>query len=137
MWRELWSGFTVTYYRLFQFMEEQHILDVSNELHMQVLHFVFLPRMQLNLDRLTEALKRDPYERRTIGHYYNFGSLENTWTLNVIHRLRYMWNQMINLVIDRPFYNFLFFLQLDLEVKIWLCDYYVNYQCKIFESLIK
>lgn len=42
-------------------------------------------------------------------HYYNFGSLENTWTLNVIHRLRYMWNQMINLVIDRPFYNFLFF----------------------------
>lgn len=60
LWRELWSGFTVTYYRLFQFMEEQHILDVSNELHMQVLHFVFLPRMQLNLDRLSETLKRRP-----------------------------------------------------------------------------
>uniref|UniRef100_A0A8W8MCH0 Integrase core domain-containing protein n=1 Tax=Magallana gigas TaxID=29159 RepID=A0A8W8MCH0_MAGGI len=62
LWRELWSGFTVTYYRLFQFMEEQHILDVSNELHMQVLHFVFLPRMQLNLDRLTETLKRRPLQ---------------------------------------------------------------------------
>lgn len=43
-------------------MEEQHIVDVSNELHMQVLHFVFLPRMQLNLDRLTETLKRRPLQ---------------------------------------------------------------------------
>lgn len=41
-------------------MEEQHILDISNELHMQVLHFVFLPRMQLSLERLTETLKRRP-----------------------------------------------------------------------------
>ncbi|XP_062613954.1 uncharacterized protein LOC134275702 isoform X2 [Saccostrea cucullata] len=60
LWRELWAGFTVTYYRLFHFMEEQHILDISNELHMQVLHFVFLPRMQLSLERLTETLKRRP-----------------------------------------------------------------------------
>jgi hypothetical protein len=40
-------------------MEEQHILDISNELHMQVLHFI-LPRMQLSLERLKETLKRRP-----------------------------------------------------------------------------
>ena len=41
-------------------MEDQQILDVTNELHMQVLHLVFLPRMQLCLDRFTETLKRRP-----------------------------------------------------------------------------
>lgn len=97
-----------------------------------------LPRMQLNLDRLTETLKRRPLRtennRTPLQLWVSGKHLDPECDPQAeVH----MWNQMINLVIDRPVCNFFFFLQLDLEVKIWLCDYYVNSQCKIFESLIK
>ncbi|KAK3581807.1 hypothetical protein CHS0354_028814 [Potamilus streckersoni] len=60
LWRELWSGCTATYYQLFFHMEDIGILQIENELHLQVLHLVYLRRIQTHLDQFCEALKRRP-----------------------------------------------------------------------------
>jgi hypothetical protein len=36
-----------SYYELFWNMETHGLLDIDNDLHMQALHFVFLPRIQV------------------------------------------------------------------------------------------
>ncbi|XP_053386142.1 uncharacterized protein LOC128550671 isoform X2 [Mercenaria mercenaria] len=60
LWREIWTGCTSLYYSLFYNMEDEGILDVSSELHIMLLHLVFLPRIQSHLDRFAEALRRRP-----------------------------------------------------------------------------
>ncbi|XP_052215807.1 uncharacterized protein LOC127834199 [Dreissena polymorpha] len=58
LWREVWNGATSLYYSLFYNIEDEGILDVSNEIHIALLHLVFLPRNQSHLDRFAEALRR-------------------------------------------------------------------------------
>lgn len=60
MWRELWNGVTVLFYNLFHFMEDTGLLQVENELHLQVLHLVFIPLIQNHLDRFRDAIQRRP-----------------------------------------------------------------------------
>ncbi|KAH3804281.1 hypothetical protein DPMN_132565 [Dreissena polymorpha] len=60
LWREVWNGATSLYYSLFYNMEDEGILDVSNDIHIALLHLVFLPRNQSHLDRFAEALRRRP-----------------------------------------------------------------------------
>ena len=59
-WQELWQGFTVLYYNLFYALEEQNILDISNEIHMKLLHLVFQPRMQIHLNEFCDGIRRRP-----------------------------------------------------------------------------
>ncbi|XP_052780602.1 uncharacterized protein LOC128217486, partial [Mya arenaria] len=55
LWREVWTGCNALYYGLFFSMEDDGILDVTNERHMLALHLVFKPRIQQHLDNFREA----------------------------------------------------------------------------------
>ena len=41
-------------------MEDQGILQIDNELHLQILHLVYLPIIQDHLDRFSAAMQRRP-----------------------------------------------------------------------------
>jgi len=60
LWREVWNGCSSMFYGLFSSMEDSGILDVNNERHMMALHSVYLPRIQLHMDKFREAVMRRP-----------------------------------------------------------------------------
>ena len=42
LWRDVYEGVVSFFYQLFYFMEEEHILDPLNELHLAALHHIFV-----------------------------------------------------------------------------------------------
>ena len=60
LWRDLFLGCTYVFYYLFYCMENFHILEPSNECHLFALRYVFLPRIQRNLDLFKEGHSRGP-----------------------------------------------------------------------------
>ena len=49
LWRDVNYGCTHVFYSLFYYMEQQGILDPTNEIHIFCLHYVFVPRINNNL----------------------------------------------------------------------------------------
>lgn len=49
VWVDTWNGATNLYYDLFHFLEHQGSLDINNQNHMWALHYVFLPRINREL----------------------------------------------------------------------------------------
>ena len=49
LWRDVNYGCTHVFYSLFYYMEQQGILDSTNEMHIFSLHYVFMPRINNNL----------------------------------------------------------------------------------------
>ena len=60
LWRDLFSGCTYIFYNLFYHMENEGILDPSNEVHLAALHYVFLPIINRHLLLFTEGHNRAP-----------------------------------------------------------------------------
>ena len=48
------------FYHLFCYMEACGVLDITNELHLAALHYVFLPRINKNLALFAEGHNRGP-----------------------------------------------------------------------------
>ncbi|KAL5017212.1 hypothetical protein ScPMuIL_006801 [Solemya velum] len=49
LWRDVFDGVLCFYYRLFNFLEDEGLLDPLNELHLLALHYVFLPKINEKL----------------------------------------------------------------------------------------
>ncbi len=49
LWVDMYRSVTVVYYRLFYYLEQQHILDALNEVHIFALHYVYMPRINQSL----------------------------------------------------------------------------------------
>ena len=60
IWRDVFSGCLHVFYRLFYEMEECGMLDLSNEVHLFALHFVYLPRINRNLEVFAQGHNRAP-----------------------------------------------------------------------------
>ena len=60
LWRDVSFGRTHTFYTLFSCMEDCGFLDPSNEMHLFVLHYVFLPRLNRQLSQFVSAHSRAP-----------------------------------------------------------------------------
>ena len=60
LWRDLFIGCTFFFFNLFHYMESFGILEPSNERHLFALHYVFLPRINRNLQMFQEAFIRAP-----------------------------------------------------------------------------
>lgn len=54
LWRDLFNGCTGIYYHLFHYLEEQGILEPHNNTHMFCLHYVFLPRLNVDLSNFQQ-----------------------------------------------------------------------------------
>ncbi|CAB3995481.1 uncharacterized protein LOC110446871 [Paramuricea clavata] len=55
LWRDIYEGVLGLYYRLFYFMEDQHILNPLNDIHLAALHHVFLPKINNQLEVWKQA----------------------------------------------------------------------------------
>ena len=60
LWRDVFFGCTGLYYDLFSCMEVSGMLDPCNKVDMYALHYVFLPRINRNLDEFAAAHSRAP-----------------------------------------------------------------------------
>jgi len=50
LWRDLYQGVLHFYYKLFFFMEDNNILDPLSEVHLAVLHYIYLSEINAKLD---------------------------------------------------------------------------------------
>lgn len=66
LWRDVFSGVIQTFYRLFYYLEEQHMLDPMNEHHLFSLHYVYSPRINRALSEFRESWNH--HEIRTANH---------------------------------------------------------------------
>lgn len=60
LWRELWTGCAAQYYWLFCQMEEENVLDPTDERHLSALHYVYIPRIQRHVDQFVDAFNNRP-----------------------------------------------------------------------------
>ena len=60
LWRDVFTVCTYRYYHLFHSMEQEGILDVDNEIHLFVLHMVYLPRINDDLCLFTNGFNNAP-----------------------------------------------------------------------------
>lgn len=59
-WRDLFHGCTYLFYLLFWYLEDKGYLEISNELHLYCLHYVFLPRINLHLTLFQNGFNNHP-----------------------------------------------------------------------------
>ena len=55
LWRDVYSSCTIFFYNLFTYMEEEHLLNTENEIHMFSLHYIYLTRVNKALYHFSEA----------------------------------------------------------------------------------
>lgn len=66
LWGDLWRGVTHVYHQQFSFLENERIIDCSNELHMWALHYVYLPRINRDIEMFIDQWNN--HGLRTVGH---------------------------------------------------------------------
>ena len=66
-WRDLFQGCTGMYYSLFYSMEDEGLLDPSDDMHLFCLHYVFLPRINRSLEVYSNAYSH--HRLRTEGNH--------------------------------------------------------------------
>lgn len=54
LWVDLWNGCINVYYDLFYFLERNGLLDRDNEVHIFVLHYVYMPRLKHNIQQFVD-----------------------------------------------------------------------------------
>jgi len=74
LWRDLWMGVTSVFYHILHTLEEQGMLDLSSTLHLFCCHYVFLPRLQANLNVFREGWDNH-WEQSKTSHQTNCGWL--------------------------------------------------------------
>ena len=50
LWRDVYAGCVSLYYELFNMLEEDELLQLTSEKDMCALHYVFIPRLNMQLD---------------------------------------------------------------------------------------
>lgn len=50
LWRDVWIAVTSKYYNVLHSLEEGGLLDVSDVVHLFGVHYIFVPRLQADLD---------------------------------------------------------------------------------------
>ena len=60
LWRDVFTGCTVFYYRLFYYMEENSMLDPDDEVQLFCLQYIFLPRINRSLRQFVNTWNHHP-----------------------------------------------------------------------------
>lgn len=60
LWRDLWTAVTCIYYDVLRYLEKEGYLDISNEAHFFCCHYVFLPRLQDDVDTFRSGWDNHP-----------------------------------------------------------------------------
>ena len=60
LWRDVFMGCTSLFYHLFHHMEEVHVLNVDDEIHIYCLHYIFLTRINSALQQFCDGWNNHP-----------------------------------------------------------------------------
>jgi hypothetical protein len=60
LWRDVYVGCSGLFYTIFQHMEDLHILNVDNEIHLYCLHYVYLTRINHALNMFCDGWNNHP-----------------------------------------------------------------------------
>ena len=60
LWRDLFQSCIVLFYQLFYQMEDAMILNVENDLHIFCLHYIYIPRINRELNQFLDAWNYHP-----------------------------------------------------------------------------
>ena len=60
LWRDVFTGCTSFFYHVFMFLEDEGYLDISKEMHLFALHYVYLPRVNCHLQEFSNGWERHP-----------------------------------------------------------------------------
>ncbi|KAL3987754.1 hypothetical protein ACER0C_014869 [Sarotherodon galilaeus] len=60
LWRDLWVAVTCIYYDVLHNLEEEGLLDISNAAHLFCCHYVFLPRLEDDLNTFCSGWDNHP-----------------------------------------------------------------------------
>ena len=60
LWRDVFQSCLVIFYQIFYRMEDLHILNVDNDIHMFCLHYIYLPRINCAIWQFLEAWNHHP-----------------------------------------------------------------------------
>ena len=58
--RDVYSGVSAFYVRIFETMEDELILDISNDVHLFCLHYVYIPRINRSLNEFIQQMNNHP-----------------------------------------------------------------------------
>ena len=81
LWRDVFRCFGNVFYYTFKSLEESGLLDIANPLHLFVLHYVYLPRINAAIASFVEAWNKHPI--RTERNW----SPEQIWSNGMIDRV--------------------------------------------------
>jgi len=62
LWKDVFQGVLGVYYNLFYYLEEIHLLDPNDDIHMYCLHHVFIPRINNHLNTWRMAWVKHPMQ---------------------------------------------------------------------------
>ena len=65
LWRDVFMGCTLLFYHLFHHMEEVHVLNVDDEIHIFCLHYIFLTRINSALQQFCDGWNNHPLSSGT------------------------------------------------------------------------
>ncbi|XP_026119160.1 uncharacterized protein LOC113098348 [Carassius auratus] len=60
LWRDVWNAVTSQYYNMLHTLEEEGFVDLSNAVHLFCLGYVFIPRLQADLQNFVETWNCHP-----------------------------------------------------------------------------
>ena len=60
LWRDVFTGCLYVFYSLFSYMENENLLDISNDVHLFALRYVFEPRINAFLVEFAEGWNHHP-----------------------------------------------------------------------------
>ncbi|XP_026063257.1 uncharacterized protein LOC113046621 [Carassius auratus] len=78
LWCDVWSAVSCKYYEVLHTMEEERVLDLSDELHLFCVHYAILPRLKSDLKGFTGSWNNHPI--RTEGNL----SPEQLWYIGML-----------------------------------------------------
>ena len=60
LWRDVYGGCISLFYQLFDFLENNQLLDADNEAHLWCLHYIYLPMLNTHLQTWKNAWIHHP-----------------------------------------------------------------------------
>ena len=73
LWKDVFMGCTSLFYHLFRHMEEVHVLNVDDEIHIYCLHYIFLTRINTALQQFCDGWNNHPLSSEGGCRLCNFG----------------------------------------------------------------
>ena len=99
LWRDVFRVVCVNFYYIFHTMETSGILDRNNDVHMFVLHYIFLPRINRSIDSFVAAWNNHPLRTE-----HNWSPNRIWLNGNIDVRNRYL-NTVRDLILDEHMGN--------------------------------